>query len=156
MGIGSSLNSRVSRISDCGIHSAANSGTCSSSYFSIRMPTTSMNEARGCDSSSPTPSIRVSSKPTSCRYSVSVCGTNPGSRGFADVEVLHLLFLALPHGLIAARVKRDRRRSESLLPKDCRARRFATSRSSYARPFARIDCPSSSESRCKPRSRDRR
>lgn len=57
-----------------------------------------MNEARGCDSSSPTLLTRLSSNSTSCRYSLSVCGTNnvrakgaQASAGLVQIEILHLV-----------------------------------------------------------------
>src|ERR1035437_724367 len=58
----------------------ANSATFSSSYFSMRTPRTSIMEASGWFSSSPTSSTRRSSCFTSWRYSRSLCGTrNAGS-----------------------------------------------------------------------------
>src|SRR5215469_18942587 len=48
---------------------------CSSSYFSIRTPITSIKEAKGCFSFSPTSSMSRSSTFTSCRYSRSLCDT---------------------------------------------------------------------------------
>ena len=52
------------------------SGTFSSSYFSISTPMTSINEAKGWFSFSPTVSIKLSSTATSRLYSLSACGTN--------------------------------------------------------------------------------
>ena len=71
------------------LSSLASSGTCSVSYCSIKTPMTSINEASGCVSSSPTVSTRLSSKATRRPYSASVCGTNRQSAmsGQCDMAV---------------------------------------------------------------------
>ncbi len=55
---------------------SVSSGISSSSHFSISTPTTSISDAYGCSSFSPTSSIRLWSKSTIARYSCSVWGTN--------------------------------------------------------------------------------